>query len=1083
MARSFVIKQGEDETPESDLTDATSPVHVIWEEVEAGGRAFRGESNTSTIPMRDEQGQTGNSLDLPSGLDNVSISRGSRWYWLDGPDGDEVRMAVGRVGTKDYSRGRQKADRARELVMTAGDSNEDLQLIIIDDWVRPEETDVARVNALITTYLNGDPRPTTVISNTYVASGSTITLDAKTYDGVTPLEVLQEISQLANKNVFVTVDDELWYDTWDSTTYPAGISISDRPAEWSMEGVCSSGADTFLGSAASNANTELNTDNPDWPGAEEERVEITLAADVAVGDTIILVAAWNYKLKTGGIYDEQGNTWGLDAYHINTASSADDVIEIWRCNVTNPLSSGDYIRYAMQISGTPWGGRAIGAWSYAGALGSPDVGTGAGTINGLISITAPAGDVVIAGASVFGGSGELTPDGDWDSMVAALGVSGTSDNVKAMIAQQLTEQGGTNPWTVAISPNRDWSAIAVGYTRTGGGGTTLVFPPKWDVGPSSTEDGLDLLCGLRLYYGQDGAYVSLHDDITHDEYWHAEKSFYTNDPAINTSGKADVLAAAIHERIKREDRTYNVSIGPLGREQVGCIKYGQLLYIKARAIPDADDQYVPRRIAQLRWTTPVPGVFWARMQLDRPIKEAPYSVGPKQGHDTLELHKEGTSHPASAIVITDAGAYFSGNDVEAALQELGAAGPGGVPLGWFNVTDYGATGDGTTDDTSDINSAIAALNSAGRGVLYFPAGDYLISSALTTITVACRILGDGMAAGGTSFSTYASRVKQSSDTANAFTIGAHGYSFEGLAIMNSEGSPTAGAGIAITANGDHGQFRNISVEGFYINVDIQEGAEWRMAGCHLLGPITYGLKIRHIDLPDGGDGSISDTWITAEGVNSTAGIRLESGGGLKLTNVKINGRSHFFGDGIQVAMAGSIATIILMVSNSSIENITGHGINITQVGTSTFSNIILAGNQFGLHSNNTGKAISIVAEDVAALDHIVISNSVFSTDGTARSAIQLTNVDNVMLAGNILVDNFTSLYTNSGSTNITELGTGGASDLDDLTDVTISSATLDDDLRYNGSVWVNDARKWEAVTDGEDVFVWDGDDLVHDWST
>jgi hypothetical protein len=62
---------------------------------------------------------------------------------------------------------------------------------------------------------------------------------------------------------------------------------------------------------------------------------------------------------------------------------------------------------------------------------------------------------------------------------------------------------------------------------------------------------------------------------------------------------------------------------------------------------------------------------------------------------------------------------------------------------------------------------------------------------------------------------------------------------------------------------------------------------------------------------------------------------------------------------------------------------------------------------------------------------------------------------------------------------------GGSSvgDLDDLTDVTITSPLEDDDLRYNGSLWVNDARKWEAVTNGEDIFVWDGDDLVHDWST
>ena len=36
------------------------------------------------------------------------------------------------------------------------------------------------------------------------------------------------------------------------------------------------------------------------------------------------------------------------------------------------------------------------------------------------------------------------------------------------------------------------------------------------------------------------------------------------------------------------------------------------------------------------------------------------------------------AHDASAVSIADAGAYFTGTDVEAALQELGAAGPGAV---------------------------------------------------------------------------------------------------------------------------------------------------------------------------------------------------------------------------------------------------------------------------------------------------------------------------------------------------------------------------------------------------------------------
>jgi hypothetical protein len=60
---------------------------------------------------------------------------------------------------------------------------------------------------------------------------------------------------------------------------------------------------------------------------------------------------------------------------------------------------------------------------------------------------------------------------------------------------------------------------------------------------------------------------------------------------------------------------------------------------------------------------------------------------------------------------------------------------------------------------------------------------------------------------------------------------------------------------------------------------------------------------------------------------------------------------------------------------------------------------------------------------------------------------------------------------------------GGAGALDDLTDVTITAPAEDDDLRYNGSVWVNDARKWEVVTNGEDIFVWESDDLVYEWSS
>lgn len=60
-------------------------------------------------------------------------------------------------------------------------------------------------------------------------------------------------------------------------------------------------------------------------------------------------------------------------------------------------------------------------------------------------------------------------------------------------------------------------------------------------------------------------------------------------------------------------------------------------------------------------------------------------------------------------------------------------------------TAYGAKGDGTTDDTAAINSAITALNAGTGGGLFFPYGEYRVSPpALTAVTRNCvTIAGDG----------------------------------------------------------------------------------------------------------------------------------------------------------------------------------------------------------------------------------------------------------------------------------------------------------------------------------------------------
>lgn len=68
------------------------------------------------------------------------------------------------------------------------------------------------------------------------------------------------------------------------------------------------------------------------------------------------------------------------------------------------------------------------------------------------------------------------------------------------------------------------------------------------------------------------------------------------------------------------------------------------------------------------------------------------------------------------------------NDEITALQAQVAAGAGSAY--WFNVHDYGAVGDGVADDTAAIQAALNAVSQAGRGILVFPDGTYLIAQTL-----------------------------------------------------------------------------------------------------------------------------------------------------------------------------------------------------------------------------------------------------------------------------------------------------------------------------------------------------------------
>lgn len=63
-------------------------------------------------------------------------------------------------------------------------------------------------------------------------------------------------------------------------------------------------------------------------------------------------------------------------------------------------------------------------------------------------------------------------------------------------------------------------------------------------------------------------------------------------------------------------------------------------------------------------------------------------------------------------------------------------------IGWVNVRDYGAVGDGVTDDTGAIQRALATLKNSG-GTVYFPIGKYKITNSLRVQGQGIYIKGEG----------------------------------------------------------------------------------------------------------------------------------------------------------------------------------------------------------------------------------------------------------------------------------------------------------------------------------------------------
>lgn len=281
------------------------------------------------------------------------------------------------------------------------------------------------------------------------------------------------------------------------------------------------------------------------------------------------------------------------------------------------------------------------------------------------------------------------------------------------------------------------------------------------------------------------------------------------------------------------------------------------------------------------------------------------------------------------------------------------------------------TGNETTDSAA-IQAAHDALPSYG-GEIVLAAGAYGLSGVTFTkpVTLTGKGMGDPYAGRQGSSDTNHRNARGitsllvSSATIDALTV-VNGCTLRDFTMVNTATTPTAGSGIKV-ATGNSLRFQRVAVLGFYDNVSfVIQGEYWTMEDCFMYEPVRYGLWLRNTQNGDAGDGVVQGCSFVCINRLASAAIRYESGGGLKITGLKVNGRNPTgaFTTGVDLALADGVATADLLITTSSFENISGYAVRLGRVsgGTNgTMSGFLISDNEIGYQVGSSGGGISLSA--------------------------------------------------------------------------------------------------------------------------
>jgi len=331
----------------------------------------------------------------------------------------------------------------------------------------------------------------------------------------------------------------------------------------------------------------------------------------------------------------------------------------------------------------------------------------------------------------------------------------------------------------------------------------------------------------------------------------------------------------------------------------------------------------------------------------------------------------------------------------------------------INVIQYGATGNGVTDDTAAINSAIAAANAflalsgSQRGcIVYFPAGIYLVSAALTAINAnGIRIRGEGRGA---------STILVTNGTGDIFSFTA-GNEYCEVDNLQFFASVTRTAGAFINTNGANdvrihdfvmsGYFVGISISNSSIKVYVDHGVISSAASATAVGILVSNGAA--------GDTYLSDVVMSNGGTLPLAGIELVQTGHTSIHDCNITKCIN----GLLVQPAASNDVTYVFIHTCLFDSCSTNAMFVNPANSASarfrsckIVNSWFSGTTAGVGINMNTQGASAIVDDISFTSCRVLNNS---THG-----VQLTFGTNVLFLGCTIAGNSTGVSNTNDGVNV-----------------------------------------------------------------